>query len=358
MKTLLHKIRAKFELLVLRPIDWRYWKPAAFGAVEMHTDSVATLTERLGYTFRNEQDKAFFEHRFSGYDAEISNVVLDARNGWVISGKQIHPLSFFNINDPYDGRKPYPSVLRFTMAKLFARVMPVEEVVWLPRLWNNYYHFVAELLPVLLALKRSGQPATVLGCAAADYPYVQFFAEQMQLQHSIRLLPVDKSRFYRARVVRLKKQPLFDPEFLKDIADFIADDANGHLPGQSEKVFIYRKGMRSLRNNQDLLDILQRRGFYCFDPGDHPVAGQVAALKRATVVVGVHGAGLTNMLFSGRLQHVIELMPGNMKPNHYREIAVIKGAAYQCLQGTPLDEQLMFSIQPAQVVEALQQTEA
>jgi hypothetical protein len=55
---------------------------------------------------------------------------------------------------------------------------------------------------------------------------------------------------------------------------------------------------------------------------------------------------------------VIELMPGNMKPTHYREIAVIKGAAYQCLQGTPLDEQLMFSIEPAQVVEALQQTEA
>lgn len=354
LRSLFHKILAKFDLLVLRPIDWSYWKPASSGSIRLDSGNVEKLTAMLGYSFKNEKDKAFFAHRFSGYDAVLSGAVLDARHGWVISGRQIHPLSFFNINDPYDGRKRYPSVINYLLARLFARFIKANEVVWLPRLWNNYYHFVIELLPVLLEIKRSGKRVTILGCSATEFPYVQFFADKMHLLDCIRFVPIDKARFYKAQTVHLKKQPLFDDAFLKDLHSFITDVAQ-HGPAEyHEKVFIYRKGMRSLRNNQVLLDLLQGQGFFCFDPGDHPVGFQVAALRQAKVVVGVHGAGLTNVLFSSSLERLVELMPANMRPNHYREIAVVKGAGYFCLQGSTLDEQLTFAIDPEKLVGALQ----
>jgi hypothetical protein len=357
LKTLISKIWAKFDLMVLRPIEWRYWKQEGFGSIEIDRSNVGALTSLLGYSFKNSPDKAFFEHRFSGYDFLLPDVLLDSTKGWVISGKKIHPLSFCNINDPYDGKKRYPSVVRYMRSKLIGAELQTGQVVWLPKLWNNYYHFVLELLPVLLALKRSGRPVTVLGCSVASYPYVQYFVDRMQLSEHINFVPIESGRFYKAQKVQLKKQPLFDKEFLNAICVFSNETSELNGDASYDKVFIYRKGMRSLKNNQAVLNMLSEAGFFCFDPGDHPVDFQVSALKHASVVVGVHGAGLTNVLFSNRLKFLLELMPLNMKPNHYREIAVIKGAAYECLQGSNLDDALTFTVEPSKTIEALSKLE-
>jgi capsular polysaccharide biosynthesis protein len=311
----------------------------------------------LRYTFKNEQDQAFFEHRFSGYEVHLKDVLLDGTNGWVVSGRNIHSLSFFNINDPYDGKKRYPPMLPMAYAKLIRAPTETGEVVWLPKLWNNYYHFVVELLPVLLALKRIGKPVTVMGCSVTVYPYVQYFVESMQLQPQIRFTPIEKGKCYKAKSVLLKKQPLFEKEYQQAIQQLIASIAATNNENSFDKVFVYRKGLRSLENNQAVLECLTELGFYCFDPGDHPVSFQVAALADASVVVGVHGAGLTNILFSSRLRFLLELMPGNMKPNHYREIAVTKGASYSCLQGSMLNENLQFNIETSSISEALSKFE-
>jgi capsular polysaccharide biosynthesis protein len=287
----------------------------------------------------------------------LEDVLLDGTNGWVISGRSIHSLSFFNINDPYDGKKRYPPILPMAFAKVMGPAAETGEVVWLPKLWNNYYHFVVELLPVLLALKRNGKPVTVLGCSVSAYPYVQYFVERMQLGPQIRFTPIEKGKCYKAKSVRLKKMPLFDNEYQQAIQQFIASIGATNNAETFDKVFIYRKGLRSLENNQAVKDSLAEMGFYCFDPGDHPVGFQLAALGNARVVVGVHGAGLTNILFSSRLRFLLELMPANMKPNHYREIAVTKGASYTCLQGSILNENLQFNIQPLKISEALSKFE-
>ena len=353
LKKLFSKIWAKFDLLVLRPIEWRYWKLEEFGDVQMDKSNVDYLTHLLGYSFRNEDDRAFFEHRFSGYEVHLKDVLLDGTNGWVVSGSSIHSLSFFNINDPYDGKKRYPPMLLIANAEEIESEVESEVVVWLPKLWNNYYHFVVELLPVLLALKKMGKPVTVMGCSVDTYPYVKYFVGLFQLEPSIRFTPIERGKGYKAKSVLLKKKPLFDKEFLQSIEELIGSNNISSNENTFEKVFIYRRGLRSLENNQAVLECLTALGFYCFDPGDHPVSFQLAALTKASVVVGVHGAGLTNILFSNQLNFLLEIMPGNIKPNHYREIAVTKGASYFCLQGSMLNENLQFNLEPSRISEAL-----
>lgn len=343
LKTLISKIWAKFDLLVLRPIEWRFWKQDEFGAVQMDKSNVEHLTQLLGYTFKNEQDKAFFEHRFSGYEVHLENVLLDGTNGWVVSGRSIHSLSFFNINDPYDGKKRYPPMLPMAYAKFIGPPTETGDVLWLPKLWNNYYHFVVELLPVLLSLKKQGRQVTVLCRDFSQYAYVHFFIKQFELESSVRFKMIDPKGVYHASKVILLKRPLLEDAFLQEIARLpLVKSVDDKI--KIDCIFIYRKGLRSLSNNDEVLSKFMQLGFYCFDPGDYDLETQIDVLSNAVLVVGVHGAGLTNILFAKGLKKLIEIMPGNMQPNHYREIAIRKGAYYQCIKGSALDKNGQFHL--------------
>lgn len=66
---------------------------------------------------------------------------------------------------------------------------------------------------------------------------------------------------------------------------------------------------RRVLNEDELLPILKARGFTIICPGKLGFLEQVAAFGSADVVVGPHGAGLTNMLFSKEDCVLVEIFP-------------------------------------------------
>jgi hypothetical protein len=77
------------------------------------------------------------------------------------------------------------------------------------------------------------------------------------------------------------------------------DPATSDPPG-SRKIFVHRRpgGWRSIANSDDVVDAVDARGFQVLCPEDFAFPAQVTAFAAADVVVGLHGAGLTNVLFS------------------------------------------------------------
>ena len=75
------------------------------------------------------------------------------------------------------------------------------------------------------------------------------------------------------------------------------------------RLFVIRAGTdrRRLRDEAALAARLQRHGFEAVDPGSLPFVEQIKLFASARIVVGVHGAGLTNMIFSRRELTLIEL---------------------------------------------------
>ena len=53
---------------------------------------------------------------------------------------------------------------------------------------------------------------------------------------------------------------------------------------------------------------------------------QSKLFEEAEIIIGSHGMGLTNMLFSNNLKTVIELFPTTWYPNCYLRAAQVKGA--------------------------------
>jgi Glycosyltransferase 61 len=83
-----------------------------------------------------------------------------------------------------------------------------------------------------------------------------------------------------------------------------------------ERIYVSRRGLESFRtmqNESEIEEMMGRLGFTIVRPQNHDFEAQVAIFSRARVVVGPHGAGLTNTLFAPTGCLVIDIFPDTWK---------------------------------------------
>jgi hypothetical protein len=223
---------------------------------------------------------------------------------------------------------------------------------------NHYYHFFERLLGVLGYLDREhdpGTPLTVLvpagrpafqrevgAAVAAAYPGVSF---------------VDLDRDERAEVANyLWLHELTDnTEWLPaslDRAARLNALLRGHYrqpePQGGERLFFSRGTSRKRRllNEPELEAIATGLGFQRFEARSENHAEQVARFANADVIVAVHGAGLTNLLFARPGASVIELFPENCVKSTYLWLSNRLNLSHYPLLGSVGDYHQGFHIDP------------
>lgn len=105
--------------------------------------------------------------------------------------------------------------------------------------------------------------------------------------------------------------------------------------GPGKRLFVERSpsSVRQMVNSKNIASLLQAEfGFETIDPGRFTVEEQQHLFADATVVVGPHGAGLTNAVFSGNLQLLGESYSGILQP-FYPVLAQSIGASYFAIEG-------------------------
>jgi capsular polysaccharide biosynthesis protein len=102
----------------------------------------------------------------------------------------------------------------------------------------------------------------------------------------------------------------------------------GHLmvpEGQADTLLYVSRAdaaQRHILNEGELEDSLARLGFKSFVPGRCNVAEQIRAFSSARVIVGVHGAGMTNMVYAPAHASYIEIVSGALATmDDFRRIA-------------------------------------
>ena len=117
-----------------------------------------------------------------------------------------------------------------------------------------------------------------------------------------------------------------------------------------QRLFITREGVtrRRLANQQIVAERLAEDGFRALDPGTLPFAEQVALFQGASIIVGVHGAALTNLLFAPDEAAFVELSP-DRDQLFYRDLAMAKKMKVAQLaafieDGLPRDQHRDFEI--------------
>ncbi len=208
----------------------------------------------------------------------------------------------------------------------------------IPRYSNNYYHWLIETVPKIRYIRKfeeeTGLDVTYL--VPGDAP--SWLDETLQLLK----IPAEKverasSSVYRAENLVLTSFPLQSKQDYEWIVQSVLENAEpdrGHISAGSNVYISRSKAVeRRVTNEDEVMDMLSQYNFERYHLEDLSVEENVTLFNEANIIVGAHGAGLTDIIYSADVT-VVELFGSKMK-EPYKTLSETMGHEYMKLECTP-----------------------
>lgn len=222
---------------------------------------------------------------------------------------------------------------------------------------NCYYHWLHDLLPRIELLHNSNQKFDYyilpgnLSCVQkktlsltlrSDVPIKYLGATNLQFDTI--LLPYIPTSIRFDESCRFYETHKWCLEFLK--TKLGAENSNLEC---RERVYISRRSAtrRRVLNEEAVISLLSKHGFKSYELENFSLQDQISIMKNAKVVIGIHGAGLTNLLFCKKRTKVLELFPNkflelpfplNSELSLYPRICELMGLDHYFLAGKTFDQ--------------------
>lgn len=259
--------------------------------------------------------------------------LIEPRFGWALT-KGTH-LLYYSLGISRTWFQGKPGLMRFIFKK---EVQELECVISLRDTGEeNYFHFYNDVLAKIYFLEKNGidvrNTPVVVSEKLWKREYFQSYLQQSPLFKSLHWIRQEK-QYIRCRHAIFCK-PL---THRKDLYESIFEPLRIDTPGDTIKLFIYRskKHQRFLENEAEVEELCKKFGFVVQDTEGMQLLNQIRLFSRASVILGVHGAGLTNMYFRNGPCKVIEIFPPpseNYLPFHYMLLADLKSFSYEAIIG-------------------------
>lgn len=296
------------------------------------------MQKRLPVNIR-EKDAYLFEPALA-FEAHPTGIHR-LRNARVLKG---------SIFDPHQRRfhiafshiQPVPA--RRLLKKLLMLPLPgqhVAQAIWITDEWSReYFHWFSDALPRLMAAEQAGFSGPVL---LPDY-----YAQTSYIPSSLKML--GKVAQYYNPDRKLTAGELIVPAHVAPTGNYNPQLINllrsrfsaAHAASSGRKIYISRAkaAKRKIINETEVARVFARHGFEIHIFEDHTFEQQVKLARSASVLAGLHGAGLTNMLFMAGRGKVLELRNEDDSHNNcFFAMATALGHAYYYLlnKGTSAD---------------------
>jgi len=214
----------------------------------------------------------------------------------------------------------------------------------IPRYPDNYYHWMVETVPKIRYLRAFGaeqEPVTLL--IPADAP--PFVDETLNLlgwpdSHVVRA----QHESYRVSELVVPSFPDRRPADFKWLREEILQSAPNRVPESGNNVYVSRSNgvERRVVNEDEVMDVLSKFGFERYLLEERSLAENARLFADADVIVGPHGAGLTDILFAGDAT-LIELFGDKVK-QPYKLLAEAVGVNYETMYCTPESTDIVVDI--------------
>jgi capsular polysaccharide biosynthesis protein len=284
----------------------------------------------LGDTFTDPAWRAAFarrEHTEPLRSYYLRDMTLDASLMLLLRERnRIPETRYFVSDEEYAATlvKPLPAV----------ELDPAEYyVIGCNRVWHNYYHWLVQSVPAIdWALRQRGRHRVTL-----VLPPLQAWQEETLALldcQDVPRLTLHISGTY------LLPQAAFS-DFLSARMPTVVSRAAAATyrrlgaaapwtPGAADEIYVARTDAqnRLVRNEPELIDLLERQGVRIVVPGTLSVAEQIAAFRAARLVIGPHGAGMSNIAFCQPRSFIYELLPKGYPNPWFNRIAQAIGLNY------------------------------
>ncbi|TAL01267.1 MAG: glycosyltransferase family 61 protein [Rhodospirillaceae bacterium] len=203
---------------------------------------------------------------------------------------------------------------------------------------NNYFHFVMDALaqthwrarlPAVERARMIVSGYTTEAAAAAPFIGQSLAAAGID---EVSLYPFDGTMMFCRHVVFPMRDTGANPMKIAALRRMLGLDKRRR---GRDRLFITRADAvrRKLTNEAAVVALLNSHGFRSVDPGALTFREQVDLFAGAEIVVGPHGAGLTNAAFMAPGGAVVELTHTGRVVWTFHEVACASGHAYACVVG-------------------------
>lgn len=208
----------------------------------------------------------------------------------------------------------------------------------------NYFHFISDVLHKIYLLEEftSIDCPILVGQAVWSKPFFQYFIRETELsRYDWQQInePVQADELWIARPLPYERNYWLRTKELFIQEDQVVDAANA--------IFINRTGTRHITNLEAIEPILRKYRVVIVDPGSMNISKQAALFNSASHIIGIHGAGMTNIVFCNHEKtKVLELCSNNRIGTQYYWLCTALGVNWDMILGGIADTDQSFELDP------------
>lgn len=330
---------ARFEKIFVKPAA-----PAPVGPYLIYDAKYRPFVTYGTYDDNPEIETSFKRYSLYEQSEYVCNIhhttFIEPLYGFVVTGGH----TYYRESVPYcdDEATPHPCTVHD------GSKICLDEAISLRYGWNNYWHFLNDSISTLLFLHAHGVSKDipiVIPEKALQYQYVCEVLKNHEYFRKLNFIFQSSRQWIECKKIWFGKALPNTKSNLVRVCSSI--DVNNSYGLKDKKIFITRRGnnKRQLSNIDVIEYIAETSGFYVVDTADLDVAAQKAMFESVNVVVGVHGAGLSNLIFAhGNVTKVLEIFPENFIPPHYYWLSKELGYDYKAILGSCLNGTSEFTL--------------
>lgn len=291
------------------------------------------------------------------YILEVNDCIIEPKLGWAIDNNEKLVLDSIAQNTLKEN--VFPS---YTHYKKEARTSStkVDECISIRMIRggeDNYWHFLFDLLGQVVVAKnyQLDHLPFIISKNLSSKKYFQDALKISSYLSSLKWIVQGDNEYISTRKAFFIQSQPHDTSICKAVLNLfdikIADPKH-------RKIFIKRtsKYLRHLTNDNLVEEIVCKYGFEIVDTDDLSLLEQITLFKQTRYVIGIHGAGLINIMFRGSLQlSLLEIFPSDFIPPHYYWLSKDLGYGYLCQVGSAMNKKGGFSIDPVLFEEKVKQ---
>ncbi len=209
---------------------------------------------------------------------------------------------------------------------------------------NNFSHWLLDILPRLKIFEQNNSIEEIDYFLLPELKY-SFQRETLEILNIPfnKILSDKQNRHIEADVLYVTDHPWHKKGNVQDEIIYIPEWiinwlrekflVNAEYKNISEKIYIDRSDSLfnhcQIINSDEVWEFLKNEGFSKIRSTEITFKNQIGLFNSATTIVGAHGAGLTNMIFSKSNTNIIEFAPENHPNNFFHRVSQMNNLNYR-----------------------------